>query len=137
MPPSAVPCLIPPAVAPCPSLPIKHLSPLEMHARRVKGLCFNCDERFVPGHRCKPNESSPSPFPESDRAVLAALPLDLAALLHHYAAVFVVPRSLPPSRSHDHHIQLVPNASPINTSPYHYPHCQKEAMVAMIAEMLR
>ncbi|KAL0327822.1 UNVERIFIED_CONTAM: hypothetical protein Sangu_1860200 [Sesamum angustifolium] len=43
------------------------------------------------------SESSPSLFPESDRAVLAALPLDLAALLHHYAAVFVVPRSLPPS----------------------------------------
>ncbi|KAL0373235.1 UNVERIFIED_CONTAM: hypothetical protein Scaly_1005100 [Sesamum calycinum] len=40
-----------------PSLPIKHLSPLEMHARRVKGLCFNCDERFVPGHRCKPSNS--------------------------------------------------------------------------------
>ena len=25
-----------------------------MAARREKGLCFNCDEKFVPGHRCKP-----------------------------------------------------------------------------------
>lgn len=36
-----------------PNLPIKYLSPAEMDARRAKGLCFNCDERFHKGHRCK------------------------------------------------------------------------------------
>ena len=25
-----------------------------MAARREKGICYNCDERFTPGHRCKP-----------------------------------------------------------------------------------
>ncbi|KAL4608000.1 hypothetical protein ACB092_09G215900 [Castanea dentata] len=25
----------------------------EMQARREKGLCYNCDEKFVPGHKCK------------------------------------------------------------------------------------
>lgn len=25
-----------------------------MAARREKGLCFNCDETIVPGHRCHP-----------------------------------------------------------------------------------
>ena len=25
----------------------------EVQARREKGLCFRCDEKFVPGHRCK------------------------------------------------------------------------------------
>lgn len=24
-----------------------------MRARREKGLCYNCDEQFLPGHRCK------------------------------------------------------------------------------------
>ena len=24
-----------------------------MQARREKGLCFNCDEKFAPGHKCK------------------------------------------------------------------------------------
>ena len=24
-----------------------------MQARRQKGLCYNCDEKFSPGHRCK------------------------------------------------------------------------------------
>ena len=36
------------------SLPIKRLNPTEMQQRRAQGLCFNCDERFHPGHRCKP-----------------------------------------------------------------------------------
>ncbi|KAF7126963.1 hypothetical protein RHSIM_Rhsim11G0145700 [Rhododendron simsii] len=31
----------------------KTLTPKEMDARRAKGLCFNCDERFVKGHRCQ------------------------------------------------------------------------------------
>lgn len=39
-----------------PALPIKLLSPAEMDARRAKGLCFNCDERFFRGHRCKPKQ---------------------------------------------------------------------------------
>ncbi|GAU42093.1 hypothetical protein TSUD_134770 [Trifolium subterraneum] len=35
------------------SLPIKRLNPTELQQRRAQGLCFNCDERFHPGHRCK------------------------------------------------------------------------------------
>ncbi|GAU49705.1 hypothetical protein TSUD_182030 [Trifolium subterraneum] len=30
----------------------KRLSPTEMTLRREKGLCFNCDEKFSPGHKC-------------------------------------------------------------------------------------
>lgn len=33
--------------------PIKHLTWDEMQNRRTQGLCFNCDEKFTPGHRCK------------------------------------------------------------------------------------
>ncbi|XP_077235247.1 uncharacterized protein LOC143877215 [Tasmannia lanceolata] len=32
---------------------IKWLTLSEMDERRSKGLCFNCDEQFKPGHRCK------------------------------------------------------------------------------------
>ena len=35
---------------PRPSRPIRTR---EMDERRAKGLCFWCDEKFVPGHRCK------------------------------------------------------------------------------------
>ncbi|KAJ4757403.1 polyprotein [Rhynchospora pubera] len=34
-------------------LPIRRLTAAEQHERRAKGLCFNCDDRFTPGHRCK------------------------------------------------------------------------------------
>jgi len=27
---------------------------MELQNRRAKGLCFNCDERFIPDHCCKP-----------------------------------------------------------------------------------
>ena len=35
------------------ALVFKKLTPAEMDDRRAKGLCFNCDEKFVRGHRCK------------------------------------------------------------------------------------
>ncbi|XP_043725863.1 uncharacterized protein LOC122672458 [Telopea speciosissima] len=35
------------------TLPIKRMSIGEMQERRAKGLCYNCNEHFVPGHRCK------------------------------------------------------------------------------------
>lgn len=35
------------------ALPIKRLSPVEMWERREKDLCYNCDEKYSPGHKCK------------------------------------------------------------------------------------
>ncbi|GAV90470.1 hypothetical protein CFOL_v3_33879 [Cephalotus follicularis] len=35
------------------TLPIKRLSPAELAERRAKGLCFNCNQKFGSGHRCK------------------------------------------------------------------------------------
>ncbi|XP_059315524.1 uncharacterized protein LOC132066177 [Lycium ferocissimum] len=31
----------------------RRLTPAEMDARRAQGLCYSCDEKFVPGHKCK------------------------------------------------------------------------------------
>ncbi|GAU23300.1 hypothetical protein TSUD_237540 [Trifolium subterraneum] len=33
--------------------PVKRLTPDELQSRRDNGLCYNCDERFQPSHRCK------------------------------------------------------------------------------------
>ncbi|KAJ4980434.1 hypothetical protein NE237_031271 [Protea cynaroides] len=47
---------MPPLIAAPPTanrLPIKRLTPAQMQALREKGLCYNCDERFSPGHRCR------------------------------------------------------------------------------------
>ena len=58
----------PPIPAAPTTTPIKHLSKAEMRARREKGLCYNCDEKFTREHRCAKQklylldvDSSPAP----------------------------------------------------------------------------
>ena len=34
-------------------LPIKRISPAQMEERKKQGLCYNCDEKCIPSHRCK------------------------------------------------------------------------------------
>ncbi|KAF8378270.1 hypothetical protein HHK36_029609 [Tetracentron sinense] len=36
-----------------PSIPVRKMSPTELQERRSKGLCYNCNEKYSPGHRCK------------------------------------------------------------------------------------
>ena len=54
---------------------VKRLSSAEHAERRSKGLCFNCDEQFKPGHHCKqtqllllnadiPRHNPPKPPPD-------------------------------------------------------------------------
>jgi len=62
--------------------------------------------------------------------------LEIALLLHTYKDVFEVSRGLPPNRSHDHNIPLLPNAKPVKVKPYRYPHSQKEQIEKMVTEML-
>ncbi|GAV89746.1 hypothetical protein CFOL_v3_33159 [Cephalotus follicularis] len=35
------------------SVPMRRMTTTELKARRDKGLCYNCDEKFHPGHKCK------------------------------------------------------------------------------------
>ncbi|XP_038985807.1 uncharacterized protein LOC103721475 isoform X2 [Phoenix dactylifera] len=39
--------------APSSSIPMKKMTTEELNERRRKGLCFRCNEKFGPGHRCK------------------------------------------------------------------------------------
>ena len=34
-------------------LPIKRISPAQMEEIKKKGLCYNYDEKWIPGHKCK------------------------------------------------------------------------------------
>ena len=43
----------PPLLESRPRLPIKRISPAQMEERKKKGLCYNCDEKGAPGHKCK------------------------------------------------------------------------------------
>ncbi|GKC78356.1 putative mitochondrial protein [Tanacetum coccineum] len=50
--------------------------------------------------------------------------------------VFKVLKDLPPLRSHDHRIPLMPNTPPINMRPYRHPPNQKDAIEGMVKELI-
>ncbi|GKF70995.1 hypothetical protein Tco_0207109, partial [Tanacetum coccineum] len=52
-----------------------------------------------------------------------------------YADVFEVPKQLPPMRSHDHKIPLVPRIQPVNIRPYKHPLVQKDAIESLVKEL--
>nr|GMD09350.1 uncharacterized protein LOC109160849 [Ipomoea batatas] len=56
LPSSPVITVTKPRAPPKPSFkppPLRRLSPAEQEERKAKGLCFNCDETWFRGHRCK------------------------------------------------------------------------------------
>lgn len=60
----------------------------------------------------------------------------MATLLKAYTDIFKEPKSLPPHRSHDHQIPLIPGSGPISVRPYRYPHFQKNEIEKLVSEML-
>jgi hypothetical protein len=60
----------------------------------------------------------------------------LAALLDKFQEVFAEPSGLPLQRSHDHHINLLPGASPVAVRPYRYPSAHKDELEWQCCTML-
>ncbi|GJX72498.1 hypothetical protein Tco_0309669 [Tanacetum coccineum] len=50
-----------------------------------------------------------------------SIPKPISEVLEAYESVFEVPKELPPKRSHDHTIPLIPNTPPISIRPYRHP----------------
>ncbi|GJU24350.1 retrotransposable element Tf2 [Tanacetum coccineum] len=61
---------------------------------------------------------------------------ELFVVVDTFVDVFEVPNELPPKRSHDHRIPLLPNTQPVNIRPYRYPPMQKDAIEVMVKELL-
>jgi hypothetical protein len=61
----------------------------------------------------------------------------IQTLLSRYQSLFDQPSSLPPLRSHDHRIHLLPDATLVNVRPYRYPYYQKAEIEKQISEMLQ
>jgi hypothetical protein len=49
-------------------------------------------------------------------------------LVAQFADVFSEPQGLPPQRSRDHHLHLLPGAAPVAVRPYRYPTLQKDEL---------
>nr|GEW73084.1 hypothetical protein [Tanacetum cinerariifolium] len=61
----------------------------------------------------------------------AMLEPKLQKVIDAYVEVFAIPNKLPPVRSKDHKIPLIPGTPPVNIRPYKHPPMQKDAIEAM------
>jgi hypothetical protein len=57
-------------------------------------------------------------------------------LLGQFEDVFREPKGLPPKRSQEHQITLLPGQGPVNVRPYRYPHHQKNEIERQVKELL-
>lgn len=64
-------------------------------------------------------------------------PPQIQAILDRYHTLFQPPSALPPQRETDHHIHLLPQATPVNVRPYRYPHFQKQEIEQQVELMLQ
>lgn len=76
------------------------------------------------------NVATTAAFPEEDR------PPSVRAVLQQFAAVFSDTTSLPPPRTWDHTIPLIPGAQPVNTRVYRFPPDQKSEIERQLTNML-
>nr|GEX39470.1 retrotransposable element Tf2 [Tanacetum cinerariifolium] len=67
---------------------------------------------------------------------VAIISAEVEQVLTQFTKVFEIPKDLPPQRSHDHQIPLMPNTPPINVRPYRYPPNQKDAIEGMVKELM-
>ncbi|GKA56752.1 reverse transcriptase [Tanacetum coccineum] len=64
------------------------------------------------------------------------VPGSITVVLEEFEDVFALPTELPPQRTHDHKIPLVPNTPPINIRPYRHPLSQNDAIEVMVKELM-
>ncbi|KAF5466832.1 hypothetical protein F2P56_016722, partial [Juglans regia] len=72
----------------------------------------------------------------SQAQTLAHIPKLIQHLLDLYPDIFALPSSLPPTRSQDHSITLLPGTQPISVRPYRYPYFQNDEIEKIIKELL-
>lgn len=64
-------------------------------------------------------------------------PPEIQEVLNQYEEVFLESSSLPPERSCDHQIALMPNSKPVNLRPYRYSFFKKVELEKIIEELLK
>jgi hypothetical protein len=75
--------------------------------------------------------------PVQEHIMEAPIPEQIQTLIQVYDPIFQEPKQLPPQRAMDHHIPLIPGATPVNVKPYRYSPSQKDETESQLQEMLR
>lgn len=70
-------------------------------------------------------------------APITPTPLALQPILDQFQDIFETPVDLPPVRTTDHAINLLPDHKVVNQRSYRLPHHQKEAMETIVAQLLQ
>lgn len=73
-----------------------------------------------------------SEYGNSDKEI----PKEVRQVLEEFTDVFQEPKSLPPQRTHDHHIPLKIDTYPFTIRPNRYPQFQKDEIEKVVKEML-
>ena len=63
-------------------------------------------------------------------------PTFLLKIINQFSDIFAEPRELPPQKSHDHSIPLLPRTSPISVRPYRHLYYQKDKIEKIVKELL-
>ncbi|TYK19390.1 Transposon Ty3-I Gag-Pol polyprotein [Cucumis melo var. makuwa] len=127
--------------------PSKRLSDAEFKAKREKGLCFKCDEKYHSGHKCKEPEikkiiikgdlsltktriglkSMMKAWTDSDQGYLVECRALEGVMLTEESAE---------KETNVHQIHLKTGTNPVNIRPYRYAFHQKAEMEKLVNEML-
>ena len=103
-----------PPLLPTPSsnFPVRHLPPAEIRDRRSKGLCFRCDDKWSPSHRCRSKvllligADEDTPESDSEEFQLEDVAGDISSL--NALSSQLLGRSLRVSGMYDeHHLQIL------------------------------
>lgn len=65
------------------------------------------------------------------------VPATISSFLSFQKSVFAEPNSLPPMRSHNHKIDLIPGASPVNSRSYRHSAIQKNIIEKQVSDLLQ
>nr|GEV13730.1 retrovirus-related Pol polyprotein from transposon opus [Tanacetum cinerariifolium] len=83
-----------------------------------------------------PQKSSSFQHLAIDPEIPPCIPAPLQPIVTPYMVVFEEPKDLPPTRSQDHSIPLLPNSTPPNIRPYRYPHSQKAEIEKQVEQLM-
>lgn len=64
------------------------------------------------------------------------VPAYLKSVIQQHVQVFNMPKGLPPSRGHEHAINLKEGTNPVIVRPYHYPQSQKNEIESLICKLI-
>jgi hypothetical protein len=74
--------------------------------------------------------------PSSPGLAVCDFTILLQAVLEEFVAIFAAPTGMPPPRSQDHRLHLVPGAAPVVVRPYRYTTAHKDELERQCADML-